>query len=74
MTTSDIEYAELYRQVSAIVDVRKLEHCDLCAEPLYLIYKRPDGKRVRKYCYWCDLALGHLKNSVSRETLLVAAG
>ncbi len=65
----DAEYAALYREMAGKIDVRKLEHCLLCKEPMYLIYKRSDGKRTREYCWECAEAA----TSTSRTALMVAS-
>lgn len=66
------EYELLYKEMRAKVDVRKLEHCLLCNEPMYCIYKRPDGKRTREYCYECEQGM-EAATSTSTTALMVAS-
>jgi hypothetical protein len=68
----DEEYAALYREMVGRVDVRKLEHCLLCREPMYLIYARKDGKRTREYCWHCEQGM-IAKTETSKAALMVAS-
>jgi hypothetical protein len=35
------------------VDPKKLAHCHLCKDPMYIIY----DKKLRRYCYQCELEM-----------------